>query len=168
MKNKILLTLVLIVVSLGLRDIVFAQQAKKTGPAKIAPDAANLQWPKIEAVNKKITGEVSGVSNKFIAVVYGRNEKAKSALEMAFNIGSHVNIVNKKSLKEIGIGDTVEVEYQEITRTEADGRKSSKSIAQAVIFVKAGQRIEPVIPASAPAKAQAETPDSLKIKEYRN
>lgn len=166
MARRFLIIVMVSLISLGIYNLSFAQQNKKTTESKSG--VSNVQWPKIEAVNKKVSGEVSGVSNNFIAVVYGRNEKAKSSLEMAFNIGSHVNVMNKKSLKEIGIGDTVEVEYQEITRTEADGKKSSKSVAQAVNFVKAGVRIEPVIPVSVAVKAQPESPDGLKIKEYRN
>lgn len=167
MVKRLSIIVIISLISLGVYNISKAEQNKKTTDPKSS--VSNMQWPKIEAVNKKITGEVSGVSNNFIAVVYGKSDKDKASLEMAFNIGSHVNIVNKKSLKEIGIGDIVEVEYQEITRTESDGRKSSKSITQSVIFVKAGVKAAPVIPISTgAARVEAENPDGLKIKDFKN
>jgi hypothetical protein len=166
MVRKLSVIIMVSLISLGIYGVSTAQQNKRSTESK--SNLSNVQWPKIDAVNKKVTGEVGGISNKFIAVVYGRNEKDKASLEMAFNIGSHVNIVNKKSMKEIGIGDTVEVEYQEITRTEADGKKSSKSVAQVVTFLKAGAKVEPVIPITGAAKAKTESPDGLRIKDFRN
>ncbi|MBI5124306.1 MAG: hypothetical protein HZA72_02690 [Candidatus Omnitrophica bacterium] len=106
------------------------------------PVIAEEKAPQIkeETVSKSIAGTVAGVSANFIAVEYGADQPGP-ALEMAFNVGKDVKIENKKSIKEIGIGDTVEVAYSEITKIDQDGKKlGSRRVASKVRFIKAAPK----------------------------
>lgn len=93
-------------------------------PALSFAAAEKPALPHEETASKSVSGIVSGVSANFIAVEYGTAEKGGgAALEMAFNIGKSVAIENKKSIKDIVLGDTVEVNYNEITKFDGEGKK---------------------------------------------
>lgn len=113
----------------------------------IIPGIAFGQAPpeeKEEIARKSVSGEVSGVSANFIAVAYGIKEKEQSSLEMAFDVDKDVKIEHKKSIKEIGLGDTVEVVYDEIKRFDAQGKiKSSRRLARVVVFLRAAPAPKP-------------------------
>lgn len=83
-----------------------------------------------------ISGEVSAVSKDFIAVVY-RSDKAKgSEEEIALPVANDAVVEHKQSLSQIGIGDMVDVEYEEYSEETPDGPKS-KRVAVAVRFLRA-------------------------------
>lgn len=94
---------------------------------------------KTVTVTKDIEGKVSGISANFIAVVYGENKEA--SLEMAFDLNKNVKVGHKKSLSEIGMGDTVKVDYDEITKTRDDGKKISRRVARMVTFLRKAEKI---------------------------
>mgnify|MGYP001608749020 CR=1 FL=1 len=86
-----------------------------------------------------ISGEVSAVSKDFIAVVY-RSDKAKgSEEEIALPVANDAVVEHKQSLSQIGIGDMVDVEYEEYTEETPDGPKS-KRVAVAVRFLRAAPK----------------------------
>ena len=65
-------------------------------------------------VAKEIQGEVAGISKDSIAIIYNRNEATGEEYEMSFPVAKEVDIVHKKSINEIAVGDTVNVQYEEI------------------------------------------------------
>ena len=102
--------------------------------------------PKEEIVTetKDVTGRVSGMSHNFIAITYGQSQDGQAALEMAFNLDSKIRVGHKNSLKEIKMDDMVQVTYDEITTTKADGSKSFRRVARVVTFLRPAQKqVEP-------------------------
>lgn len=59
-----------------------------------------------------------------------------------FYIAEDMNIVHKKSLSEIQIGDTVRVRYYVVQETDEKGRTYEKSIVQTVTFVRSPSTIK--------------------------
>lgn len=99
---------------------------------------------KEEIIRKSVSGEVAGVSANFIAVAYGISEKEQSSLEMAFDVDKNVKIDHKKSIKEIGLGDMVEVVYDEIKKIDAQGKiTSSRRLARVIVFLRAAPAPKP-------------------------
>jgi hypothetical protein len=76
---------------------------------------------RLERVSKQISGEISGISSNFIAVVYGSD--SQTSYEMALNIGKDVKLEYIKSLSEIGVGDTVKVTYDALYQIDKEGKK---------------------------------------------
>lgn len=95
---------------------------------------------KIEKIMKSTEGEISGLSNNFIAVLYGSD--AKTSYEMALDIGKDVKIEHKNSLKDIGVGDIVGVNYEETIETkEGEKPRVIARVAKVIKFIKAAQVI---------------------------
>lgn len=114
--------------------LVFAAFIAAAGAGYCAEDPSKV---KETTVAKTVTGIATGVSPKFIAVEYGASLKDGAALEMAFNVDREVRIKNKRSLKDIGMGDTVTVDYDEITKTNLEGKVlSSRRVARSVSFIR--------------------------------
>ncbi len=86
-----------------------------------------------------ISGEVSAVSKDFIAVVYRSDEVRGSEEEIALPVAKDAVVEHKQSLSQIGIGDMVDVEYEEYTEETPDGPKS-KRVAVAVRFLRAAPK----------------------------
>jgi hypothetical protein len=93
-----------------------------------------------EVTVKKITGEVMGISQNFISVLYGIDEKKQASLEMAFDIDKDVKIENKVDLKQINIGNIVTVTYEEITEKLKDDKEKKIKIknrtVKRIVFIK--------------------------------
>jgi hypothetical protein len=92
-----------------------------------------------EVTMKKMTGEVEGISQNFISILYSQDKKA--SYEMAFSIDKDVKIENKADLKEISVGNIVIVTYQETTEKPKDDKDGKKikvknRIVKRIIFVK--------------------------------
>lgn len=122
---------ILPIIVMGLTVPADAQQGSTQQP----------QEEKEEIARKSVSGEVGGISANFIAVAYGMSEKEQSSMEMAFDVDKNVKIEHKKSLKEIGLGDTVEVVYDEIKKIDAQGKvKSSRRLARVIVFVRAAPK----------------------------
>ena len=111
----------------GIQNNICAQETAKLQQTKQA---------KQETAAKDITGTVGGISPNFIAVTLGRGAQGQAALEMAFNLNKTVKIEHKNSIKDIKLGDTVQVAYDEITTTREDGSKSIRRVAKSVIFLR--------------------------------
>lgn len=93
-------------------------------------------------VIKGISGEVSAISKDFIAIVYRRDEAKGTEEEVALPIAKDVIIEHKKSLSEIGAGDIVNVEFEEVTE-ETDSGFRSKRIAKVISFIRAAPKPKP-------------------------
>lgn len=167
------------ILALGLSTAALAQEQniKKTDEIKPAakPQATKEAPVKKEAteertvsVPKEIEGKVSGISPNFIAIAYGESKQA--SLEMAFDLNKNVKVNHKKSLSEIAMGDTVKVDYDEITRTRDDGKKISRRAAKMVTFLRKAEKIpeaaEPEV-SSDIEEQSAEESLSLPIKGVR-
>jgi hypothetical protein len=92
-----------------------------------------------EVKMKKMTGEVDGISRNFISILYGQDEKTSYA--MAFDIDKNVKIENKTDLKQINVGNTVTVTYQEKTEKPKDDKDGKKikvknRTVKNIVFVK--------------------------------
>jgi len=95
---KITLLLVLV---LGLRVVLAEEEG--------------TQAVKKNVTIKAVSGEVSGISSNFIAILYGQDKK--TSYEIGLAIDKETRVERKFSLKQIAVGDTVSVEYEETTQT---------------------------------------------------
>jgi hypothetical protein len=115
------------VAMVGVSTALFAQEQKLN-----TTDAAQ---PTKTVQSKEVEGTVSGMSNSFIAVLYGRSEQG-IAQEMAFQLTNKVNILHKNSLKDISVGDTVKVIYEETAERKVDGSLSYKRAVKQIVFLR--------------------------------
>lgn len=94
-------------------------------------------------VVKDMQGEVSGISSNFIAILFGVDEK--SSHEMAFTMNKDVKVEHKKSLKDIGVGDLVSVNYEEISETTKQDDKDITRVlsreVKRIRFISEGAKI---------------------------
>ena len=121
MISKIAKIAVTAVIFLSLTCLLSAQEAKTE--------------KKFEVRLKEVSGKITSLSPNFLAVETGIDQKEGAALESAFNLGKDVRIVHKKNLKELNIGDTVSVGYEETVETMEDGRKMRKSSVKTITFL---------------------------------
>jgi hypothetical protein len=85
---------------------------------------------KRQAVIKKISGEVGGISSNFIAVDYEKDGKALHEIALAMDKNTKGSQVD---LKEIRLADTVLVTYEETVETkEGQKPKIIKRLAKTV------------------------------------
>lgn len=88
---------------------------------------------------KEIQGEVAGISKDSIAIVYNRNEATGEEHEMSFPVSKGVSIVHKKNIKEIAVGDTVNVQYEEVTEKYEEDKEKDSEVnrkAKVITFLK--------------------------------
>lgn len=138
--KKISLTLFIASIGLCAVALAFAQdkEAKKAG-----------------GVIKGISGEVSAISKDFIAIVYRRDEAKGTEEEVALPIAKDVIIEHKKSLAEIGAGDMVNVEFEEVAE-ETDQGPRSKRVAKVISFLRAAPKPKPESSALVSGQGQEE------------
>ena len=117
---------------LGRITLIFSVLLLFTGGAVFA--AADEQV-KREVFTKSISGEVSGISKNFIAVVYGQNDK--ESLELALQMDKSTRGSQRK-LSEIKVGDIVSVTYEEVVETKkGEQPKVIRRLAKVVEFRRA-------------------------------
>ena len=96
-----------------------------------------------EVVTKAIVGEVACFTPrgdpKFIGIAVD-----KENTDYYFIIDENLKIVNKESLKEIEIGDKVEVEYrvERIPPKDKDTVEKTKRVTTSIRFIKSGKSVE--------------------------
>lgn len=115
-------------------------------------------------VEKTVSGEVSGISSNFIAILYGQDKK--TSYEMALTIDKNTKVERKDSLKEIGVADTVSVKYEETTQTHKEKTEKGKEkdvtkvlgrVAKVISFIKsAPKELQSLEEKELPAPEQAE------------
>ncbi len=86
-----------------------------------------------------ISGQVSAVTKDFIAVVYRSDEAKGSEEEIALPVAGDAVVEHKQSLSQIGVGDMVDVEYEEYSEETPEGPKS-KRVAVVVRFLRAAPK----------------------------
>lgn len=121
---------ILLIAFLGLSNTAIAQQADK---GKVKAEGR---------VMKGVSGEVSGISKDFIAIVYHRDPKTSSEEEIALPIAKDVKLEHKKSIDQIGVGDVVDVRFEEIAEETKEGIRT-KRVAKVISFVRAAPAPKP-------------------------
>ncbi|MFH0839268.1 MAG: hypothetical protein V1893_03690 [Candidatus Omnitrophota bacterium] len=99
-------------------------------------ETVQAQEEKAKAEKRKgaIEGEISAISNKYISIVYKKEKDAE--YEMLLPIDKDIEIIHKKSLDEMKVGDTVYIEYEDevITDTAEEGQ-AMKRKAKVISFM---------------------------------
>jgi ribosomal protein S17 len=90
---------------------------------------------KITTSRKEIQGEVVSISKKYIAVVYARDSKKNEEYEILLPIDEDTKVERMNSLKDLKIGDTVDITFEEenVAVEKGEGKTSRK--AKVVSFV---------------------------------
>ena len=102
----------------------------------LAAIAQVSETKRLKKAMKGVSGEVSGISKDFIAIVYRRDETRGSEEEIGLPIAKDVIVEHKKSLSEIAVGDMVDVEFEEAEEETKDGARSRR-VAKVVRFIRA-------------------------------
>ncbi|GEM_PF-6523896 len=88
----------------------------------------------IKSVGKQVTGQVSGISKDYIGIVYQADKNTER--EMGVMIKGVPTLERVKELNEIEMGDTVTVEFSEVTEKDENDQEVMKHVATKIIFVK--------------------------------
>jgi hypothetical protein len=109
-------------------------------PLSLAQENKNEEEVTKKTLDKEISGQVSGISANFIAVLYDKDKKR--SYEMALIIDKNTKVEHKNKLKEIQIGDTVLVKYAETTKTyKVETEKGQKKDVTKVL----GRQVKTVV-----------------------
>lgn len=129
-----------------------------------AQEAQQGQEPKAAVSMKQITGTVSGLSARHLSVLYSSDPERGASLEAAFNLDKDVRVIHKQSLKEIAVGDTVSVAYEETVTRTAEGKSMRSTKVKSITFLKPAPK--ELIAQEEPASPQAaeSQKDSLPLK----
>lgn len=124
----------------------------------VALGAAQLQAAeeaggKTTKVIKEVQGEVSGIGYNTISVTYNRDAQKGTEEEILLPYDAAIQMVHKKNMKEINVGDTVLIQFEETTEAAAAGLNVSRKAVK-LSFVKpaAPAPQEPAEPQSEPVK----------------
>ena len=104
---------------------------------------------------KELQGVVTWIRKDKIAIVYRSDEATHSEEEILLPIGKDIQLVHKNSLSDISVGDTVSIQYEEVTEEGADGAVKSSRKAKAIIFVSPGFK-KPIPAAQNPEPGQSQ------------
>ena len=100
----------------------------KAGPVAQAGKAQAVQMEQKSHEKEKdekveydtTTGVVTGLGSRFIAVEYRRDNKHGASFEMAFPVDEQVVFSRVKALRDLKLGDTVEIEYQTVSSNKSE------------------------------------------------
>jgi len=94
--------------------------------------AAQEPEVKREVFTREVSGEVSGITKNFIAVLYGQNDKESFELALPMDKSTRAS---QRKFSEIKVGDMVSVTYEEVVETKK-GEKSKviRRLAKVVEF----------------------------------
>jgi hypothetical protein len=107
----------------------------------IAALAQETKEEEITVEVKQVKGEVSsfspGNNPRYIGITYKEDKESSTAYEMVLSIDEDVILKHKRQLSEIGLGDTVDVVYEQRFKTTEQGEKRIISrIAKIIIFIR--------------------------------
>jgi hypothetical protein len=105
-----------------------------------AETADTNQKYKDEELTLEAEGVVTGLSPNFIALQIGKEDKTGIAVEAAFEVDKNVQMVHKKSFKEINLGDTVKVVYKQKSKVYENGRKTSVRAPVSIVFLRSAPK----------------------------
>lgn len=99
-------------------------------------------WAQNEAVSeqknlakKEVQGEVSGIGYGLISIVYQRDAEKGTAEEILLPLDEVEQIIHKQNINQINVGDTVRIQYDEITQETEDGPTVLRK-AKVINFIK--------------------------------
>ena len=98
--------------------------------------------PVISTATHAVQGEVAYVSKDYISIIYQRSEDQTEEYEMMLSIDEALELTRVASLDKLNIGDTVTIDYDEITEEYPDGprsRRKAKNVAFTRPAAKEGQ-----------------------------
>lgn len=107
---------------------------------------------------KTLNGEVSGVLNDSIAIVYKQDTGSGEESETLFSIDETVQFVGRPNIKAIHEGDTVSVTYEETVGTDEDGKETKSRKLLSIKFLKAAPVEVPVPEEAAEPALTSESP----------
>ena len=136
MKKNIILAMVASGLIAGFAVSAMAQEKAKEN----APDEEKI----ISSATNKITGQIGSINKSSISVVYKRDDAKGEEFEMLFPIDKNLRIVHKKSIRELAVGDTVEVEYEDVTIEKKDRNEGKRNTAVITFVSPAETPAEPV------------------------
>jgi hypothetical protein len=125
MRKNIILALVTLGLALGNVGLTAAQDKAKEN---------SKDEEKTTSVANKVTGQISSINKNSIAVVYKRDEAKGEEFEMLFPIDKNLRVVHKKNIAELAVGDTVEVQFEDVT-IEMKDRKEGKRNTTVLTFI---------------------------------
>ncbi|MCM8780830.1 MAG: hypothetical protein NC908_02770 [Candidatus Omnitrophica bacterium] len=120
--KKVIQISLIMSLAFGFNGVLIGQETKKE--------------PKVATVTKEIEGEVSWIGRGYISVVFERDVEKATENEILLPLDKDLKIYHKKSLEEIKPGDTVRIQYEEITEEYPEGRRREFSLAKAITFLK--------------------------------
>ena len=88
---------------------------------------------------KEVSGIVSAINEDFIAIVYDRDDAKGLEYEMALPIDEGMQLIHKRNLEQIKVGDKVEVQYEQLTEQKGDKQKVERK-AKVIRFIKPGEK----------------------------
>ncbi|MFC1708971.1 hypothetical protein ACFL2J_02780 [Candidatus Omnitrophota bacterium] len=100
-----------------------------------APEnAAETAEEEVSVEEKQISGEMLSFFPRGAPTQIGISVEEENT-DYHFKLGEDVEIVNKKDLKQISMGDRIGITYDEITTTKEDGSKKTERIATKITFL---------------------------------
>lgn len=89
-----------------------------------------------KTVGKEISGEVTGISKDFIAVMYREEVATGVEYEMGLNIEGVPQLERVTDISQIEVGAMVTVQYEEITERDDQDKEVTKRFARKIILTK--------------------------------
>jgi len=93
---------------------------------------------KVAEVKKELQGEVVYLSKDYIAIVYSRDKAIEN--EILLPIDKNLKLEHLRSLANLKIGDTVAVEFMEITEQDREGKRKKIRIGTGITFIRPAQK----------------------------
>jgi hypothetical protein len=91
------------------------------------------------SVGHEVTGKIVAMTRNFdfISVEYKYNKKEQTSYQVALPLTGRLSLINLPSLKALKVGDTVNVEYSDITDFDASNQEIHKRLVTAIRFIRA-------------------------------
>jgi len=105
----------------------------------VAPQAKPVKQTVL--ADRQVTGELLSLTPRNNPQMITVGVDAENA-DYMFYLAEDMNVVHKKKLSEIKVGDTVRVRYYIVEETDEKGRTYQKSIVQTVTFVRSPDTIK--------------------------
>jgi hypothetical protein len=115
-------------------------------PAQAQSEVSNGQK---DIASKEIQGTVSGIGYGSISVEYQTDAQKGTAEEMLFPLDEMEQIIHKQDIKQINVGDTVSIQYDETTQQTENGSQIFRK-AKVINFIKP----------AAPVSTEADVPET--------
>lgn len=94
----------------------------------------------IKRASGEISGEISAIGRDFISVIYKRDEKKGAEYEVLVPIDAGTKLERKRSLSELNLGDTVNIQFEDMTLEDAGREKNMERKAKVISFVRPAVR----------------------------